>query len=497
MKGVTACLLALPAVATAFSPAFQPSKSATIALRTRRATPLRAVALPSDATKADERGPLAEQDAWIANVDLDAFGRDVKALGKRLEKAQGEDDVNHIKKICLWSNTCAAVGLATMWMQPNPISVFALSLWTLSRWTTIAHHTNHGGYNNADKTRYFNSKGFAIGFKNRVTQWFDWMLPEAWNVEHNNLHHYRLSEADDPDLVERNLGIIRNAPLPRMFKYAAVGFLMCTWKWFYYAPNTYKELKIQQMRRAGKTFTEADGVDEAFTMKAFLDGTARKRNWFSFPEFFGKVIGPYLIGHFFLLPLPMLALSSAGVLPATAFQNSVVSLLLADVVTNIHAFIVIATNHAGKDLYTFSHGCAPNSGTFYMRQVASSANFRTGGDLNDFMHGWLNYQVEHHMWPQLSALSYQRSQPEVKALCEKHGIPYTQESVWIRLRKTVNIMTGKDTQRPYPPAYELEKDMMVWNSNKADSVAARKSVEEINSNILGDAKFKEVSEVTA
>ena len=62
-------------------------------------------------------------------------------------------------------------------------------------------------------------------------------------------------------------------------------------------------------------------------------------------------------------------------------------------VTNIHAFIVIATNHAGKDLYTFSHGCAPNSGTFYMRQVASSANFRTGGDLNDFMHGWLNYQV--------------------------------------------------------------------------------------------------------
>ena len=43
------------------------------------------------------------------------------------------------------------------------------------------------------------------------------------------------------------------------------------------------------MRRAGRSFTEADGVDEAFTMKAFLDGTARKRNWFSFPEFFGKV----------------------------------------------------------------------------------------------------------------------------------------------------------------------------------------------------------------
>ena len=42
-------------------------------------------------------------------------------------------------------------------------------------------------------------------------------------MEHNNLHHYRLSEADDPDLVERNLGIIRNAPLPMIFKCVGLG----------------------------------------------------------------------------------------------------------------------------------------------------------------------------------------------------------------------------------------------------------------------------------
>ena len=90
------------------------------------------------------------------------------------------------------------------------------------------------------------------------------------------------------------------------------------------------------------------------------------------------------------------------------------NLALADAATNVHAFITIATNHAGNDLYQFGSSCAPNSGTFFLRQVVSSANFRTGGDLNDFMHGWLNYQVEHHLWPQLSALSYQKSQPEVK-----------------------------------------------------------------------------------
>lgn len=85
-------------------------------------------------------------------------------------------------------------------------------------------------------------------------------------------------------------------------------------------------------------------------------------------------------------------------------------------------------------------------------------------------------QVEHHLWPQLSALSYQKAQPEVKALCAKHGVPYVQESVWVRLRKTVDIMVGKASMRPYPAAYESEKDMMVWNDQK-ESENARKCID--------------------
>merc|ERR1719424_2550999 len=273
--------------------------------------------------------------------------------------------------------------------------------------------------------------------------------------------------------------------------YVGVAFLAAMWKWYYYAPNTYKQLKISQLRKEGIEVTEEDS-HAPFTLPVALLDPAEAKKYRTGPfDFMSRVMGPYLFIRFFLLPSPLLLLSRP------LFWTAVANLALADMLSNIHSFIIIATNHCGDDMYTFEESVVPKSGSYYMRAVTSSANFRTGGDLNDFMHGWLNYQVEHHAWPQLSMLSYQRSQPEVKALCEKHGIPYTQESVWIRLRKTVNIMTGKDTQRPYPPAYELEKDMMVWNSNKVDSVAARKSVEEINSNILGDAKFKEVSEVTA
>ena len=45
---------------------------------------------------------------------------------------------------------------------------------------------------------------------------------------------------------------------------------------------------------------------------------------------------------------------------------------------NLHAFLNIVTNHAGDDLYRFQAHCKPKSGTFYLRQVISSVNFRTG-----------------------------------------------------------------------------------------------------------------------
>ncbi len=104
--------------------------------------------------------------------------------------------MKHLHKIVLWSRLCAVLGLGTMWMSPpNLISIIFLSLWTHSAWTMMGHHACHGGYNRTDLSGRFSSRGFALGsLKRRVQDWFDWMLPEAWSIEHNQLHHYRLSE---------------------------------------------------------------------------------------------------------------------------------------------------------------------------------------------------------------------------------------------------------------------------------------------------------------
>jgi hypothetical protein len=89
---------------------------------------------------------LKEDEAWIPDFDLKEFRREIQELGDRLEKEQGDADVRHLNKIVGWSNLCAAIGLLTMGFSVNIVSILALSTWTFSRWTMIAHHTCHGGY---------------------------------------------------------------------------------------------------------------------------------------------------------------------------------------------------------------------------------------------------------------------------------------------------------------------------------------------------------------
>ena len=108
-------------------------------------------------------------------------------------------------------------------------------------------------------------------------------------------------------------------------------------------------------------------------------------------------MGPYLLLRFFMLPAPLLLFSRAF------YWTAVANLALADALSNIHSFIIIATNHCGDDMYKFVNSCTPRSGTFYMRAITSSANFRTSNgvrpdgvarklhgfraDVNDFFHG--------------------------------------------------------------------------------------------------------------
>ncbi len=365
------------------------------------------------------------------SIDREQLAKDLDNIRSEVLADLGEDDFKYLKKIERWGRLCTAIGYGTAWIMPNPVSAYLISQGNTTRWTTIAHHITHRAYDKIEcMPKRYTSKGFARG-KRRFIDWMEWMLPEAWDKEHNDLHHYNLGEKADPDQVEFNMQQFLSIKMPMPLRYLLLAIMACTWKFLYYAPSTLKELRAFNDKKAGKPLSNASRADEWNPLKA--EGR----------ELWGRCLLPYIGFRFVLFPLlfiPVGILTAMG--GAVAATNVLINSLMAEVFANLHTFLIIGTNHVGEDLFVFEEK-ATSKGEYYLRQILGSTNFATGTDRIDFLHGWLNYQVEHHLWPDMPLSRYQRAQPKVKALCERYGLPYTQESVFKRLWKTLDVMTGK------------------------------------------------------
>ncbi|MDR2321347.1 MAG: acyl-CoA desaturase [Microbacterium sp.] len=66
---------------------------------------------------------------------------------------------------------------------------------------------------------------------------------------------------------------------------------------------------------------------------------------------------------------------------------------------------------------------------FFSKQVHTSRNIRGGWWATWLMSG-LNYQVEHHLFPNMSRMHLARASEIVREFCATHGVPYTETSLW-------------------------------------------------------------------
>lgn len=66
---------------------------------------------------------------------------------------------------------------------------------------------------------------------------------------------------------------------------------------------------------------------------------------------------------------------------------------------------------------------------YLRKQVLTSRNIR-GGWLVDWLLGGLNYQIEHHLFPNMPRPSLRRAQQIVEEYCREIGVSYLQTSAW-------------------------------------------------------------------
>ena len=347
-----------------------------------------------------------------------------------------QEDFNHLLKLERWGRGATLFGyglivlICFLEMQYDIsilytiliglLSAILIATGNVSRWANITHPILHGAYDKVPNIpKRYTSKHYASG-KRRYIDWLDWIKPDAWAYEHNIMHHYHLGEDDDPDNVENNLRWLTTSNLPMWLRYVIIYTFASLWKLTYYAPNTLRILDNKERKKL-KLEDNKDYEWNPFTK----NGLALWKEY----------ILPYAFMRFILIPLLFLPFGWSGVLTV------IIITFVAELIANFHSFTVIVPNHAAGDIYRFE---TPHKtqGEFYLRQIMGSVNYNTGSDIIDFAHGWLNYQVEHHLFPNLPLSQYQKMQPIVKEICIKHNLEYRQESVFKRVYMTIELMVG-------------------------------------------------------
>lgn len=358
-------------------------------------------------------------------IDIDTIRDDLSVVN--------QSDFNHLLKLERWGRTATAVGfifillinlyvtVSFLFWSIGIFAAFLIAVGNVCRWANVAHPILHGAYDKVENIpiRYTKS-GFAKG-KRRYIDWLDWIKPDAWIFEHNIMHHYHLGEDDDPDNVEKNLQWLHKKKIPMFLKYTFIYLFAAIWKLTYYAPNT---LRILENKKRRKTKSEETKEYEISPLK--------ENGFLLWKDY----ILPYGLIQFALIPLLFLPLGVEAVI------NTFIILFFAEIFANLHSFLVIVPNHSADDIYQFSTP-HKNQGEYYLRQIMGSVNYSTGTDLIDFGHGFLNYQIEHHLFPNMPHSYYQKMQPLVKEICKKHNLEYRQESVFKRIKMTLDLMVGK------------------------------------------------------
>jgi len=369
-------------------------------------------------------------------VNQEELEKDIDAIKENME-AVGEVDFHHLLKMERWGRMATFIGYGIILLLAVlalfvEVSTFVyvtlfitsatlISTGNVSRWANVTHPILHGAYDKVPNipARY-TKKHYAKGPR-RFIDWLDWIKPDSWSYEHNIMHHYHLGEDDDPDNVERNLQWLTQSNVPMWLRYIIVYIFTALWKFVYYAPNTLRILKNKKRKEQHKLEVTDFNYDPRTK-----DGL----------ELWMEYYLPYIIIKFMVFPLFFLPFG------VSAFLTALGILVVAELMTNVHSFTVIVPNHSAEDIYMFSEP-SQSQGEFYLRQIMGSVNYNTGSDFIDFLHGFLNYQIEHHLFPNMPLSYYQKMQPIVKEICKKHNLEYRQESVFKRALMTIDLMVGK------------------------------------------------------
>jgi fatty acid desaturase len=213
-------------------------------------------------------------------------------------------------------------------------------------------------------------------------------LSYGWWIEQHNRHHANPNhEEDDPDLDIQVLAFTEGQG------HAKRGFLR--WMARYQAVLFFPLLLLEGL-----------SLHVSSVRSLYRQGLTTH-----------KVEALVLAGHF--------AAYLAAVFVVLSPLTGVVFIVVHQCLWGLYMGCSFAPGHKGMAILSKGHPL-----DFLRKQVLTSRNVR-GGRWVDFALGGLNYQIEHHLFPNMPRPNLRRAQPIVRAHCATLGIEYA-ECGWLR-----------------------------------------------------------------
>ena len=106
-------------------------------------------------------------------------------------------------------------------------------------------------------------------------------------------------------------------------------------------------------------------------------------------------------------------------------RRALAGAVAANLIRNVWVHTIVFCGHIpeGAETFTEEQYREETPGGFYRRQLLGSCNLE-GGRLFHLLAGNLSFQIEHHLFPDLPSNRYAEIAPQIRAVCERHGLPY-------------------------------------------------------------------------
>src|SRR5271157_3252479 len=317
---------------------------------------------------------------------VESFGAELDAIRMRVLAELGAEDVDYIRRIIRWQRGLEAAGrgmlqvalLPPLWLG----GVTALSLSKILDNMEIGHNLMHRQYDwTGDPT-------LASG----TFEWDNVCPGDQWRHSHNFMHHPHTNIlGQDRDL---GYGLLRISSdqewsLKDLGNPVYAFLLAALFQWGVMA----HDLEIERIQSGERRWGELKPLVRVMGRKA---GRQVLKDYVLFP----MLSGPSLLAN----------------LAANATAN---------LARNLWSFTIIFCGHFpdGVEEFAREETIGETRGEWYLRQLLGSANIR-GGPLFHILSGNLSHQIEHHLFPDLPAHRYAQISLEVRAICERYGLPY-------------------------------------------------------------------------